>query len=91
MPRPPLRAFDRAVDLGEQVEHPGQHLARNADAGVPTRIATVVPVALGVQSDLAAGRRVLGRVVQQVCEHLREPRRVGVQNRQALRGSVTVS
>ena len=73
-----LRAVERAIDLREEVEHLGQHLRGNADAGVAHAEHRLLPFPRRGNPDRAALRRVLGGVVEQVGEHLRQPGLVGV-------------
>ena len=91
-PRPPSAAVERAVGLGEQ--------ARRRAAS----ISGAMPMPLSRDADddlaaLAAGREpdrgrpavgVLGGVVQQVGDHLRQPRRVGRRASTGSAGSVDV-
>ena len=73
----PARARAR-VDLREHVEHPRQHRRRNADAGVAARDhAPRAPLAPAPSAMRPPVGRVLGGVVEQVGDHLRQPRRVG--------------
>ena len=72
MPRPPCARRDDAIDLREHVEHARQHLRRDADAGVADATTTSPPSAPAASVDAAAVVGVLGGVVQQVGEHLRQ-------------------
>src|SRR5207237_5461811 len=66
-------------------EDAGQHLGGDADAGVAHRDDRVAPLPLGGQPDAAAAVGVLGRVVEQVRDDLRQPGQVAVQGDRALR------
>ena len=77
--RAPLRAGERAVALGEEVEHPREQLGRDADPVVPDADDDLVPLDPGDELDAAPGRRVLGGVGQEVHEDLLEPGRVGLE------------
>ena len=73
------RAIERALALREEVEDPRQQLGRDADAGVRARGARRSPVrARSSRHGEPPAGRVLDRVVEQVGDHLLEPRRVGV-------------
>ena len=61
----------------------GSMSARNADAGVAHADHGVAAVAIGGDLDAAAVGRVLGGVVEQVRDDLREARRVGVDHQRA--------
>ena len=74
------RALERAVDLREHVEEPRQ--ASRGAMPMPlsrTRMTASAPPAHG-QLDVAAVVGELGGVVQQVAEHLGQPRRIGVEH-----------
>ena len=76
---PALGAGERAVPLGEELEHLGELLGRDADAPVPDADDDLVRPRCGPMSRMwPAVLAVLGRVVQQVHHHLLEPGRVGV-------------
>src|SRR5271166_1237927 len=63
----------RPLDLGEDVEHAGQHGGRNADAVIAHRDDHLMPLSLDLDPDAPAGFRVLGGVVQQVHHDLLQP------------------
>ena len=77
--QPALRALQRPVHLGEHVEDAGQHLGRDADAGVPDPDHRLLAVPLDGEPDAPAALGVLGGVVQQVRQDLGQPGQVGVQ------------
>ena len=77
--QPALRAGERAVGLGEEVEHPREQLRRDADPVVPHPEDDLVPLDPGDELDAAPGRRVLGGVGQEVDEDLLQPGRVGLE------------
>jgi hypothetical protein len=76
MPSPPCVPLEAAVDLREHVEHARQHVLRNAESRILDRDDRVTRVARRAEDDPAAVGRVLGRVVEQVGDHLDEPGRV---------------
>ena len=78
--QPALRPVERAVRLREQVEHARQHVRRDADAGVADADDAPAPsVSRSALSQMRPpGVGVLGRVVEQVGEHLGQPGRVAV-------------
>jgi hypothetical protein len=76
-PKPARRPVP--VGLGEHVEHPVQHVGRDADPGVPDLHHRVAPLPLGRQGHPAAAVGVSGRIVQQVRHHLGQPGLVPVQ------------
>src|SRR5581483_11872012 len=69
-----------AVPLGEQVEHLGQHVGRDAHAVVPHGQDGIRAVAPGREPDVAPRLGVLRGVVEQVGNDLRETYRIGVQD-----------
>ena len=71
-----LGALQGTVHLREHVEDAGQHLCRNADAGVLDPDQHMVALPLGGHPNATALVHVLGSVVQQVRQHLRQPGRV---------------
>ena len=85
------RAPAGAIGLAEHVEHPRQHLRVDAHAGVRDADHGLVAVAAEGDRDRLARLAVLCAVVQQVGEHLREPRAVGVARRPAAPRRVTVT
>ena len=76
--QPALRAVERAVDLGEQVEDARQHLGGMPMPVSRTRMTASSSSALHREGDRAAFLGVLGGVVEQVAEHLGQPHRVAV-------------
>lgn len=84
--QPALGAIDRAFALHEEIEGGGQQRGRHADAVVdhaqhrPGLPALLLGRLLALQDDahVPAARGVLGGVVQQVHDHLREPRLVAL-------------
>ena len=75
----PLRAGERAVRLGEQVEEPGEHLGGDPDPVVPDPDDHLAVLDPGGELDASTRRGVLGGVGQEVHEDLLEPRRVGLE------------
>ena len=71
-----LRAVRRALGLREQVEDIGQHLRLDALPVVAYRDHGFAAFAGHAQGDLAARRRVLGGVIQDVRDHLHQARTV---------------
>ena len=76
--QPPLGSVEGSVDLREQVEDLREHVGGDADAAVADAEDGVVAVAADGQVDPAAVAGVLGRVVQDVRQDLREPGLVGL-------------
>ena len=76
---PALRALQRRRDLREHLEHRRQVLRLDADAVVGHRDPQLSAGHRRLQRDAAAARRVLGRVVEQVQQHLRQPRGIGIE------------
>src|SRR5271157_171438 len=68
-----LGVVARPLDLGEDVEHAGQHGGRNADAVIAHRDDHLMPLSLDLDPDAPAGFGVLGGVVQQVHHDLLQP------------------
>jgi hypothetical protein len=79
-PQPALPAPDRAVGLGEHVEHARQRFGRDADPGVAHRDQRHPVLAPDLDPDAAARIGVLGGVVEQVGEHLGQAHAVGLQD-----------
>ena len=77
-PETAVRVMRVAVELGEQVEDPGQHLRGNADAVVAHPDFDLRPLAADAETDAPSPLGVFGRVAQDVAQGLREPQRVGV-------------
>jgi hypothetical protein len=71
--QPALRLLQRPIDLRKHVEHPGQHLRRDADAGVLDADDRLVALTLDRQPDAAAPLAVLDGVVEQVAQRLGQP------------------
>lgn len=82
--QPALRGLGRAAGLHEHVEHGVQHFGRDADAIVLHADDGLAVHRLRSQRDVPAGGRVLGGVVEQVGEHLREPHAVAFQRQRAV-------
>ena len=79
MPSPPCdRSSDRSTCVNRSKMR-GSMLGGDADAGVPHPHDGLAAFPLGGEPDVAAPLGVLGGVVEQVREHLRQPGRVGVQ------------
>ena len=78
MPSPPLRLLQRAIDLSEHVEHMGQHVGGDTHAVVRYAHHRVAPLPLDGQSNASAPIGVLGGVVQQISQHLRQPGEVAI-------------
>ena len=72
------RASAGAIGLPEHVEHARQHLGMDAHAGVLHAHHGLVAFAADRDRDRLAGLAVLRAVVEQVGEHLRQPRAVAV-------------
>ncbi|KAF1858502.1 hypothetical protein Lal_00015019 [Lupinus albus] len=73
-----LRAVERARGLREQVEHDGQQVGADAVAVVAHGEEGLAVGGVQFHLDVAALRRVLGRVGEQVRDHLHEARVVAV-------------
>src|SRR5262245_49298428 len=73
-----LCVVERSIELREHVEDRIELLRRDADAVVRDGDDRLRAVANGIDPDLSAGSRVLDAVVEQIAEHLREPRRIRV-------------
>ena len=71
--QPALRAVQGALGLGEQVEHLGQQLRDDAHAVVPHPHDRLMVLRADRQPDVPAFGRILGRVIQEVQDHLRQP------------------
>ena len=84
-PQAALGAVDVAAHLGEHVEHGGKRLGRDANPGVAHRHQRLPRLGPGRHRDAPAGRGVLGRVVEQVAEHLDDAGGVGVEFNRLLR------
>jgi hypothetical protein len=74
----PARPIDGGVELGEQLEDVGQHLGRDALAGVANAEHGLIAVASEGDLDLTTRRGVDGGIVQQVDDHLLETDGVGI-------------
>ena len=74
----PARAVERLRLLHEQIEDALQQVGPDALAGIPHAQHGVAVGPLDDHPHLAAGRRVLERIVDQVPDHLLEPCRVAV-------------
>lgn len=74
-----LRALGGAVDLGEHVEDPRQHGFRNADPRIRDTDAHFLIVGPCRQCDIAGAWRVFGGVVEQIADHLRKARGIGIE------------
>ena len=72
-------AVEMMIDLREQLEHFRLLVAGYAEAGVGYGDDRFVALASQRDGDAAALRRVLGGVVEQIADDLREPGRVGVE------------
>src|SRR5262249_9674395 len=72
-PQPGLRLLQRPTHLGKHLEYPGQHVRRNADAGVFDAQYGITALALGGEPDAAAPLAVLGGVGEEVTHHLGQP------------------
>ena len=68
--------LQRGMGLYKQIEHRLQHVLRNAFPRIAHTDLDRVSVRLHAQRDLAARRRVLGRIGQQVSQDLQQPRGV---------------
>jgi hypothetical protein len=68
-----------AVGLDERLEDASELIARDPAPGVAHGHPDAVEAALDFDVQLAAGRRELGRVHQQVAEHLGEPHRIALE------------
>ena len=77
--QPVARALQRRIDLREHVEDARQFVGRDADAVVPHSDHGLPAFLLDGQPDVPAPVGELAGVVQQVADHLRQPRRVGVE------------
>jgi len=71
---PALGPIERPVDLGEEIEYVRNHLGRHADAVVDDTHDRLRRVGAERDDDAPAVGRVLGRVVDEVADDLREPR-----------------
>src|SRR6185312_2461952 len=74
-----LRVHAAPRKLREHLEDTGEHRRRDADAVVAHADRRARAQALGADPDVAARARVLRGVVEEVREHLREPRKVGLE------------
>ena len=74
-----LGSVKRAFALAEQVEHPGQQFLRHAQAIVPHHNLQPALARIGIQGDVAAALGVLGGVIQQIDQYLKQPRGVSLQ------------
>ncbi|MCY1213798.1 hypothetical protein D9M72_255950 [compost metagenome] len=74
--QPALRGLRRAADLHEHLEDRAQHVGCKAGAVVAHLDHRDALLRAQHDADRSAGRRVLGGVVEQVREHLREPHRI---------------
>ena len=74
-----MRTIERSIALDEEVEHVRQQIRREPGARVAHVQHDLVAVALGGQADVAAVGCVLGGVVEQVRDHLREPGGIGME------------
>ena len=79
MPRPPCELRCEAIDLDEHLENARQHFGRNAGASVLHANYDFRAFAPRYQGNLATGRRVLGGVVQQIRQHLRQTGWIGIE------------
>ena len=77
--QPVARAFQGRVHLGEHLEEVRKLLGRDADAVVPHAHDHLRAFVGDRQPDVAAPVGELARVVEQVADHLRQPRGVGAQ------------
>ena len=77
--QPALRPAVGRVRLDEQVEDPGQHLRRDADARVAHAEHSLTALLFDGQTDAAVRLGVLGGVGQEVTDHLRQADRVRLQ------------
>ena len=82
---PPDASIQGLPPLHEEVEDPGQQVGRNAAAVVPHLDVEVRGGVPGAHRDVATGRRVLGRVGQEIREDLREPGLVAVEHQRSSR------
>ena len=73
-----LAAIKGALALGEELEHMRQQLRVDADAVVAYGDHGLAAVGGGAELDAAAFAGVLGAVVEQVADHLREAREIAV-------------
>ena len=73
-----LGAVQGGVGLGEQVEHPRQHVGRDARARIPDPDRRRVAFPPGRQGDVPALPGELDGVVEEVADDLGQPCRVGV-------------
>ena len=90
-PQSSARARQRLISLDEQVEHPGQQLGGDADAVVVHADDDLGARPLRDQGDFSSLGSVFRCVIQQVGEHLGQPRRINFQDSTRSFGSVTVS
>jgi hypothetical protein len=79
-----LGAIEAAIDLGEELEHAVEHLARNADAAVPNAQKGVIAIAVNVDAHRAALLGVLDGVADQVADDLLEAHPVATNELQRL-------
>ena len=73
------RALQRRIDLGKHVEEARQFFGRDADAVVPHSNHGLPAFQSGAQPDVPASVGELAGVVQQVADHLRKARGVGLE------------
>ena len=77
-PQPPGGVGQRLVTLDEELEDAREHVFGDADAGVAHPQGDLFVLLSDDHADAPAGRRVLGRVVDQIHDDLLEPGRVGL-------------
>ena len=80
-----LGPVERAIDLCEHLEDPGQHVRRDADAVVAHPHDHRVSLPLGREPDLPAALGVLGRIIEQVQKDLGQPNEVGIERHRLVR------
>jgi hypothetical protein len=73
-----LRMIKRTVHLPERVENMREHFPIDADPGIPNPQHDIPPWGFGRQPDPAARLCILGRIIQEVVQHLLQPNWVSV-------------
>ncbi len=76
---PSLRTVERAVPLGEQLEHLREQSREDSDAVVPDPKDRLVPFDSGDELDASPDGRVFGGVREEVDEDLLKPGGVGLE------------
>jgi hypothetical protein len=78
-PKSFLRALVGPIDLGKQIEDPGLHLGRDADARIGDLDADLILLAPRGETNFSARRRVFGGVGEEIADDLRKPGMIGLQ------------